>query len=234
MTTSPPASTRPAVPLLLRRDDPDKDPLVGHIKVTREDWLLLARDTLVHHGVGEVKVLALATRLGVSRSSFYGYFKSRGHLLDALLADWETRNTQSIITYCAKPTETICAAVCNFFRCFVRSDVFDQGLDFAVREWSRREEDVRTRIDEADRLRLAAVTAMFARHGYSAVDADVRARILYFMQLGYHALEVTEPMTERAARVRGYLHGFTGRPAQTDVVDQFVTEVFEPSNNPER
>ena len=24
---------------VLHRDDPDKEPLVGHIKVTREDWL---------------------------------------------------------------------------------------------------------------------------------------------------------------------------------------------------
>ena len=231
MAISPPPSspspTRTSSRLLLHRDDPSKDPLVGHVKVTREDWLLLARDTLVHHGVGEVKVLALATRVGVSRSSFYGYFKSRQHLLEALLADWELRNTQSILTYCAKPTETICAAVCNFFRCFVRADVFDQGLDFAVREWSRREADVRARIDEADSLRLAAVRQMFARHGYSAEDADVRARILYFMQLGYHALEVTEPMRERAARVRGYLQGFTGQPAQEAVIDRFVAELIE-------
>ena len=210
---------------VLHRDDPDKDPLVGHVKVTREDWLMVARDALVNHGVGEVKVLSLGTLLGVSRSSFYGYFKSRQDLLAALLADWEARNTQSILKNCALPTESICAAVCNFFRCFVIADVFDQRLDFAVREWSRRDASVRSRIDTADRARLAAVTQMFQRHGYAPEDAEVRARILYFMQLGYHALEVTEPMAERAARVRGYLIGFTGQTPLDHVVEQFISEL---------
>ena len=51
---------------------------------------------------------------------------------------------------------------------------------------------------------------MFERHGFSAYDADIRARIIYFMQLGYHAMEVHEPMAERLNRLEGYLRGFTG------------------------
>lgn len=57
-------------PPLLHRDDPDKASLVGHVKVTREDWLNVARDVPVSDGVAEVKVLAIGDRLGVSRSSF--------------------------------------------------------------------------------------------------------------------------------------------------------------------
>lgn len=218
------AHKRPAY--VLHRDDPDKDPLIGHVKVTRDDWLLVARDALVQHGVAEVKVLSLGARLGVSRSSFYGYFKSRKDLLEALLSDWEVRNTQSILNNCALPSESICAAVCNFFRCFVQPDIFDQGLDFAVREWSRRDVSVRARIDAADQARLVAVTRMFERHEYAPEDAEVRARILYFMQLGYHALDVAEPMAERASRVRGYLTGFTGQPPLDHVVEQFTSELI--------
>ena len=195
---------------LLHRDDPDKDPLVGHIKVTREDWLNVARDVLVSEGVAEVKVLAIGTRLEVSRSSFYGYFKSRKHLLDALLDDWENRNTRTIVEMVRAPAGSITEAVCNFFRCFLDPDLFDRGLDFAIREWSRRDGAVRQRIDGADAARLQAIAAMFERFGYSAADADTRARILYFMQLGYHALEVREPMDARLARLDGYLRGFTG------------------------
>lgn len=206
---------------LLHRDDPDKDPLVGHIKVTREDWLNVARDVLVSYGVAEVKVLALGTRLEVSRSSFYGYFKSREHLLNELLDDWENRNTRTIVENTAAPAGTISAAVCNFFRCFLDPDLFDRGLDFAIREWSRRDGAVRQRIDGADARRLKAVTAMFERFGYSEYDADIRARILYFMQLGYHALEVREPMEARLARLEGYLRGFTGVEPEAEVVAEF-------------
>ncbi|MEM7723627.1 MAG: TetR/AcrR family transcriptional regulator [Pseudomonadota bacterium] len=207
---------------VLDRDDPAKPPLSGATKVTREDWLRLARDILVHDGEGEVKVLAMGNRLGVSRSSFYWYFKDKQDLLKALLEDWDGRNTQVIRRHCEMPAASITGAVCNFFHCFVDPDLFDPGLDFAVREWSRRDPDVRTRIDEADARRLTAITAMFERHGYDAADADIRARILYFMQLGYHALDLREPADARLARIEGYLRGFTGTEPNGTEIDTFL------------
>jgi AcrR family transcriptional regulator len=206
---------------LLHRDDPEKDPLVGHVKVTREDWLNVARDILVSDGVAEVKVLAIGHRLDVSRSSFYWYFKSRKHLLEELLDDWEERNTKTIVQACRAPAASITEAVCNFFRCFMDTDLFDQGLDFAIREWSRRDGGVRQRIDAADAARLRAVSAMFERFGYPADDADTRGRILYFMQLGYHALELRETMEARMGRLEGYLRGFTGTEPDAKAVAEF-------------
>jgi len=217
----PKADMTARFPPLLHRDDPDKDPLVGHIKVTRGDWLNVARDVLVSDGVAEVKVLALGTRLGVSRSSFYGYFKNRKHLLAALLDDWENRNTQTIVQSVQAPAASITEAACNFFRCFVDPELFDHGLDFAIREWSRRDGVVRQRIDAADAARLAAISAMFERFGFPAYDADTRARILYFMQLGYHALELREPMAARMSRLEGYLRGFTGTEPDPKVLAEF-------------
>lgn len=207
---------------LLHRDDPEKDPLVGHVKVTREDWLNVARDVLVSDGVGEVKVLALGERLDVSRSSFYWYFKSRKHLLEELLDDWEKRSTKTLVAYCEMPAASISAAACNFFRCFIDPDLFDRGLDFAVREWARRDGSVRQRIDEADQTRLAAVKAMYERYGYSPYDAEVRSRIIYFMQLGYHATEIREPMQERMRRLKGYLRGFTGQEPEPEAIQALV------------
>lgn len=212
---------------ILHRDDPQKAPLVGHVKVTREDWLNVARDILVSDGVAEVKVLAIGERLGVSRSSFYWYFKSRKDLLSALLDDWEGRNTAVIEAHCALDAATITEAVCNFFRCFFDPELFDQGLDFAVREWSRRDGKVRKRIDLADSARISAITAMFERHGFTQYEADVRARILYFMQLGYHALDQAEPLRDRLARTEGYLLGFTGqppRPSELEALFAFARE----------
>ena len=93
--------------LLLHRDDPDKPPLVGHVKVTREDWLNVARDILISEGVGQVKVLGIAERLDVSRSSFYWYFKSRKDLLSQLLEDWNATNTGIMIRHTELPAKTI-------------------------------------------------------------------------------------------------------------------------------
>ncbi len=215
------AAARP----ILHRDDPDRSPLAAHVRVTREDWLAVARDTLVRDGAEQVKILALADRMDVSRSSFYWYFKNRDDLLDALLTEWEARNTARIAEHSAQPAANITEAVCNFFRCFIDPSKFDRGLDFAVREWSRRDETLRTRIDAADSARIDAVTAMFARHGYDQAEAGARGRILYFMQLGYHALDVREPIEIRMSRVPGYLKGFTGHAPDPDALTTFLQDV---------
>ncbi|MEL7180875.1 MAG: TetR/AcrR family transcriptional regulator [Pseudomonadota bacterium] len=197
---------------LLDRDNPDVEPLAGHTKVTRNDWLNIARDILVNDGVGEVKILKMAAQLGVSRSSFYWYFENRKDLLAALLDEWAARNTARIVAHCARDVPNITAALCSFFECFVDPENFDTGLDFAVREWARRDARLRARIDAADAERIDAIRAMYERHGYDPVDADARGRILYFMQLGYHALKVSEPMDLRLSRVGPYMHGFLGHP----------------------
>lgn len=195
--------------------------LPGNTKVTREDWLQAARDTLVSKGVADVKILPLANYLNVARSSFYWYFENRVDILNALLDEWEARNTKCIIEKCALPAQNISRAACHFFECFVDPSLFDQGLDFAIREWSRRDPSIRAKIDMADQTRIDAVIKMFQRHGYTTTDADTRARILYFMQLGYHALEINEPMSVRMSRIEGYIKGFTGQDADPASIKAF-------------
>ena len=207
---------------ILHRDDPDKDPLVGHVKVTRDDWLASARDVLIRKGAAHVKIAPLARAMDVSRSSFYWYFKDRADLLGALLQAWEAQNTAQIIAHCKLPAPTISHALCNFFRCFVDETRFDRGLDFAVREWARAEAGLRARVDTADEARIAAVTGMYLDHGYGQTEADARARILYFMQLGYHALEVREDIDLRLSRVGPYIEGFTGRTADPEALTEFA------------
>ena len=194
----------------------------GNMKVTRDEWLSLARDTLIEGGVDQVKIMTLAHRLGVSRSSFYWYFTNRQDLLDALLTEWATRNTSQIVTHCHLPAKSISHAVCNFFRCFVDPDLFDSRLEFAVREWARRDASLSDGIRATDTKRIAAMTDMFVRHGYAAPEADARARILYFMQLGYHALGVSEPMTIRMSRLEEYTKGFIGSDPDQDAIAALV------------
>jgi AcrR family transcriptional regulator len=212
------AKTKSRAMPLLHRDDPGKEPLGGNVKVTREDWLNVAFDVLVSDGVERVKVLTLGETLGVSRSSFYWYFKSRKDLLDQLLAEWERTNTGAMVAHCELPAATITDAVCNFFRCLFGPDGFNARLDFAVREWARRDGSVRRVIDRSDAARHGAIARMFLRHGYDPDEADIRARVLYYQQIGYHALDLSEPMEERLSRLEGYLHCFTGqRPRASEI-----------------
>ena len=188
---------------------PDPAPKGGNTKVTREDWLNLAGEVLIERGVSQVKVLTLASSLGVSRSSFYWYFRSREDLLDQLLERWEGRNTRAVLDHAARPAGNICRAVMHLFECFIDPTRFDPRLDFAVREWARRSPAVRARLDAADEARVNAIREMFLRHGFEAAEAFTRARIIYFMQIGYYALVENEPFETRFALLQPYLAAFT-------------------------
>jgi AcrR family transcriptional regulator len=186
------------------------DKPLGDARTSREDWLNLAMGILVSDGVEQVKILNLAQSLGVSRSSFYWFFKSRQDLLDQLLDHWERTNTAAIVSHADRSADTVAGAVLNVFECWVDESVFDPRLDFAVREWARRSDPVRRVLDRADQSRVDAIAAMFRRHGFDEREAFVRARILYFMQIGYFALELQESMSFRMNYVRDYVRGFCG------------------------
>ena len=72
---------------------------------------------------------------------------------------------------------------------------------------------------------------MYLRHGYAPDDADARARILYYMQLGYHALEVKEDMPTRMSRVAAYIEGFTGRSADAKALADFTEFALKLAEN---
>lgn len=206
---------------ILHRDDPEKEPLVGNIKVTRADWVNVAMDVLVSDGVEQVKVLGLSERLGVSRSSFYWYFKSRQDLLDGLLDHWQRTNTAALVAQAEAPAETITGAVCNVFRCVVNPKLFSSALDFAIRDWARRSGAVRRVLDLSDQRRVGALAAMFERYDYPEVEALTRARVLYYMQIGYEAADLRETWEERIAYVPSYLLIFTGREPLPEEIEEF-------------
>jgi AcrR family transcriptional regulator len=197
-------------------------PPKGNVKVTRDEWLNLAARTLVERGVSQVKVLTLAKQLGVSRSSFYWYFRSRKDLLDQLLARWEAQNTRAVLDHAGRPAGNICRAVMHLFECFIDSARFDPRLDFAVREWARRTPEVRKRLDAADSARADAIRDMFLRHGFEPTEAVTRARIIYFMQIGYYALVENEPFETRFSLLKPYLVSFTGQEPDPAEMAEFL------------
>lgn len=193
----------------------------GNVKVTRADWLDAALSALAIEGVARVAILPLSEKLGVSRSSFYWYFRDRAQLLDELLKRWEGLNTRSIVMQASAPAATIAEAVCNVFRCWVNPETFSPRLDFGVREWARGSTEARAALDRADAERTRAITAMFERFGYKGADAFVRARTLYYLQIGYYALDIREPLTERIALMPHYVRTIAGVEPQEEDVTAF-------------
>lgn len=191
-------------------------------RTSRADWVDAALRTLVAEGIENVRVLVLAQRFGVSRSSFYWHFTDRADLLAAMLDHWRRTNTAAILARAEAPAPGLAAAVLNVFDCWRDPALFDPRLDFAVRDWGRRSATTRAAVTEADGARIGALTAMFARHGTGGTEALVRARTLYYSQIGYYALEVAEPQAARDALLAEYVRVHAGVAATEAELSAFL------------
>lgn len=185
--------------------------LEASTKSTKEDWLKLAIRTLIVDGIDQVKVQLLAKALGVSRSSFYWFFKDIQDLQDQLLDYWLSKNTGPIIERAMRPAASVNRAVCNVFECWVDGDLFEPDLDVAVRYWGRHDGRVRSVVDEADKQRVDALKRMFIRYGFPEEEAYTRARVLYYAQIGHYTLGIRESFAERMAAAPSYFRTYTGQ-----------------------
>ncbi len=200
----------------------------GSSRTSKQDWLDLAIKTLIEDGIDQVKIQVMARKLDVSRSSFYWFFESLGDLHEQLLQNWLRSNTDPVVDHALRPAPSINRAILNVFQCWIDDRLFDPQLDIAVRIWARRDPSIRAVIDEADKRRIEAITAMYRRYGYDEENAFIRARVLYFMQIGHYTLDVDEALDIRVSHVPAYLLAFSGQDAQPGDIaafDEFVARL---------
>ncbi|MFC0324853.1 TetR/AcrR family transcriptional regulator [Halomonas organivorans] len=178
---------------------------------SRDAWLNAAFELLLESGVGSVRILALAKRLNVARTSFYWFFKDREALLNALIERWREKNTRGLIRQTEAYAEGIVEAILNVFDCWLDPDLFDSQLEFAIRSWALQSDEVAREIDAADEERIEALTGMFVRHGYESLAANVRGRTIYLTQIGYISMNTQETLEVRMRRMPAYVEIFTGQ-----------------------
>ena len=200
---------------------------------TPDLWLDAAYDLLVAGGVEAVKVMPLAERLGLSRTSFYWHFPDREALLAGLVTRWQARNTANLVARCEAAAATISEAMLNLIDCWVDPDLFDSRMEFAVRTWSLTDPQVGAAMASADATRLAAITALFRRFGYGETEADTRARTLYLTQVGYIALRSEESFEVRMGRIPSYVLTFSGKSASAPEIAAFLDRHRVRSDAPE-
>lgn len=215
MVTSNIAWNGDPVELLSTRDRELRD-----VQLTRDDWIVAAIQTLVRDGIEAVHITQLSRDLNVTRGSFYWHFKNRKDVLDSILLEWRARNS-GIMMEVLKTAPTLEAGILDLFAVWVDHSKFDPALDQAVRDWARRDENVRAFVATEDNDRVGAIAAFFKRHNYEKIDAFIRARIIYFTQLSYYALDVSEPLETRVSYLAAYFRSFTGREIDPSVVKAF-------------
>lgn len=184
-------------------------------------WLDAAFELLLESGVDSVKILPLAKRLNLSRTSFYWFFKDRQALLDALIGRWREKNTQNLVRQTEAYAESIVEAVLNVFDCWLNSELFDATLEFAMRSWALQSNSVEQEVSRADEARISALTQMFVRYGFDPLAANVRGRTIYLTQIGYISMKSQETLKVRMQRIPGYVEIFTGQSPKPNELQRF-------------
>lgn len=188
---------------------------------SHEGWLEAAYDALLESGVDSVKILPLAKRLNLSRTSFYWFFQDREELLRALISRWREKNTGSLIRQSEAYAESLAEAMLNVFDCWLNKDLFDSQFEFAVRSWALQSPEILAEVQHADQTRMEALGRMFMRFGYAEGPADVRARTTYLVQIGYISMQSTEDLALRMKRIPEYIAIYTGQIPQQRELDRF-------------
>lgn len=188
---------------------------------SHEGWLEAAYDALLESGVDSVKILPLAKRLNLSRTSFYWFFKDREELLSALISRWREKNTGNLVKQSQAYAESLAEAMLNVFDCWLNKDLFDSPFEFAVRSWALQSPDILAEVRVADQTRLEALGQMFRRFGHDEVAADVRARTTYLVQIGYISMQSSEEIGVRMRRIPEYIEIYTGQAPQQRELDRF-------------
>ncbi|PLK69129.1 TetR family transcriptional regulator [Rhizobium sp. TH135] len=188
-----------------------------------DGWLEAAYDALLEGGVDAVKILPLAKKLKLSRTSFYWFFRDREELLAALIARWRDKNTGNLVRRAEAYAESIAEATLNVFDCWLDTALFDSKFEFAIRSWALQSEEILGEVQAADNARLEALGRMFERFGHEPVAADVRARTLYLVQIGYISMQTEEELELRLKRIPEYVAIFTGTGPEQREIDRFLS-----------
>jgi AcrR family transcriptional regulator len=194
-------------------------------RIGRQAWLDTARRMLIVEGVERVRVERIADQLGVTRGGFYWHFADRKALLDELLQDWEKTNTHAFIAAIEEAPPNFESRILQLFTLWIEEMTFDADLEVAVRNWARVSPPVTKAVQRADFKRLKFLESLFISARYQEDEASVRARVLYYTQIGYYAVGERVTRSQRLAVAPLYYYVYTGRALSEAGASELKTRI---------
>ena len=176
--------------------------MLSKSKLTRNDWLDAALLALEDEGIDGVKIERLARNLGVTKGSFYWHFKDRRMLLDELLIRWDEKCTTPVIEAIARLDCAPLERLDQVER--LLEDLALERLERAIFVWAQWDPAARAHLNQAIFRRLEFVRENFHQAGFEGEEAEVRAMLFVYRQLGrlYFSLHECESDRDTHARIR--------------------------------
>ena len=149
-------------------------------RLTKDDWLTHGLRTLAKDGANALKVGPMATKLKVSRGSFYWHFRDIADFRAQLLRSWQERSTEQVI----RDLDTRKAEPDRLRQFMKRAFAARRDLDRAVRSWAAEDEEAARIVASVDARRVAYIAKMLVGAGVESRQALGRAAFLYWAYLG--------------------------------------------------
>jgi AcrR family transcriptional regulator len=126
---------------------------VSPTPITQAAYFQAAFDLLAAEGYGGLKLGALCRRLGITTGSFYHHFGGWPAFVEALLAHWETEQTERVL-HVSRAAPDAVTRVRTMKE--LTSTTLPHAAEAAIRVWSGGDNRVRAVQDRIDELRIAA------------------------------------------------------------------------------
>jgi AcrR family transcriptional regulator len=174
-------------------------------RLTREDWIDAAIELLTQAGIGAVSVERLATRLDVTRGSFYHHFADREDLLRAMLEYCAQRWTYEVRDQIAALGLDASTTLFALMKAIRHNRAANYDAPF--RAWALHDPLARAVVEQVDQTRLDQIQVLFAGLGFSGLDLENRARLFLYFEMGAPAM-FAAPSPERDEELLKERHRF--------------------------
>jgi AcrR family transcriptional regulator len=165
-------------------------------QLNREDWLRETLKVLQQRGVGGVKIVAIAARMGVTSGSFYWHFKDLRDLVGCLLEYWEQDLTDALVDGVRNWSGPPENRILNLMLQVIEKDA--AVYDPAISVWARNDPAARRVFARTLRKRFDFAAWMFRQSGFSDRQAAIRGRLLVAYLMGESAVDLKSDTNWRA------------------------------------
>jgi AcrR family transcriptional regulator len=159
-------------------------------RLTKVDWIRHGLRTLANDGANALKIGSMATKLGVSRGSFYWHFRDIAEFRSEVLRSWQDRATDQVIQEIeaeSKP-ERLKQLLQRAFDVTRRSPRATKDDDWtaerAIRSWATEDANVAATVASVDASRVAYIAKLLVAAGVEPQRALSRATFMYWAYLG--------------------------------------------------
>ena len=172
---------------------------MANVRTPRAAWIEAAQQALGAGGPDAIRIEALAASLGVSKGGFYWHFKDRQGLLDEMLDNWEKTMVEDVIAQVESEPAEPRAKLAHLFT--LASSV-DFTVELAIRDWSRRDEDVTARLRRVDSQRMAYLRLLFGQLCADEDEVEARSMLAYSLFVGSYFIAARPDGKSRSQMVR--------------------------------